>query len=198
MLVHGADAGRNAGEYAGKNGTRKLDGRAFRPLEEEAERPLVRQSRLKPAQVRRRVQEMAHKSLGPIREKEELTGFIAFLDGVSKDELPHLGTTSKSRIYNKEWLDAIELRNMVHLLKTSAVSALHRTESRGVHYREDCPYTDNDNWLQENIIKLNNGALVVSRRPVTITSLMPPKGKVPFLDMMKKMMQSRSDIGGHH
>ena len=198
MLVHGADAGRNAGEYAGKNRMRKLDARAFRPLREEAERPLIRQGRLKPAQVRRRVQEMAHKSLGPIRKKEELAGFIAFLDSVLKDELPHLATTSKSRIYNKEWLDAIELRNMVHLLKTSAVSALHRTESRGVHYREDCPYTDNDNWLQENIIKLNNGTLEVRRRPAAITTLTPPKGKIPYLDMIRKMMQTRSDIGGHH
>jgi succinate dehydrogenase / fumarate reductase flavoprotein subunit len=120
------------------------------------------------------------------------------LDSVLKDELPNLATTSKSRIYNKEWLDAIELRNMVHLLKTSAVSALHRTESRGVHYREDFPYTDNDNWLRENMVQFDAAAMKVSRRPVTRTSLTPPKGKVPFLDMMKRMMQSRSDIGGHH
>lgn len=198
MLVHGADAGRNAGEYARKNRMRKLDARAFRPLQEEVERPLTRQSRLKPAPVRRRVQEMAHKSLGPIRKEEELSGFIASLDSVLKDELPNLATTSKSRTYNKEWLDAIELKNMVHLLKTSAVSALHRTESRGVHYREDFPYTDNDNWLRENIVQFDAAAMKVSRRPVTVTSLTPPKGKVPFLDMMKRMMQSRSDIGGHH
>ncbi len=198
MLVHGADAGRNAGEYARENRMPELDARAFRPMQEEAERPLIRQSRLKPAQVRRRVQEMAHKSLGPIRKEEELSGFIAFLDSVLKDELPNLATTSKSRIYNKEWLDAIELRNMVHLLKTSAVSALHRTESRGVHYREDFPYTDNDNWLRENMVQFDAAAMKVSRRPVTVTSLTPPKGKVPFLDMMKRMMQSRSDIGGHH
>jgi succinate dehydrogenase / fumarate reductase flavoprotein subunit len=63
MLVHGADSGRNAGEYARKNRMPELDARAFRPLQEEAERPLIRQGRLKPAQVRRRVQEMAHKSL---------------------------------------------------------------------------------------------------------------------------------------
>jgi hypothetical protein len=26
----------------------------------------------------------------------------------------------------------------------------------------------------------------------------PPKGRLPFLDMMKKMMESRSDVGGCH
>ena len=148
--------------------------------------------------VRRKVQETAHKHLGPIRTQGELSEFIAFLDGVTRDELPNMATTSKSRIYNKEWIDAIELKNMVHLLKAAAISAISRTESRGVHYREDFPYTDNDKWVQENIVQFDEGAMKVSRRPATITSLMPPKGKVPFLEMMKKMMQSRSDIGGHH
>jgi len=159
---------------------------------------LLRKEGLKPMPVRRKVQESAHKHLGPIRTQGELSEFVAFLDRLTKDELPNLATTSKSRTYNKEWIDAIEIKNMVHLLKAAAASAISRTESRGVHYREDFPYTDNDNWLGENIVQFDAGAMKVSRRPVSITSLMPPKGKVPFLDMMKKMMQSRSDIGGHH
>ena len=63
-----------------------------------------------------------------------------------------------------------------------------------------CGSTDvnNDNWHKENIIRYENGALEVYRRPVTITSMTPPKGRVPYLDMLKKMMESRSDVGGHH
>ena len=198
MLVQGADAGRNAGEYAAQVPLPKGDARAFRNPQEDAERALRRKEGLKPMPVRRKVQQAAHKHLGPIRTQGELSEFIAYLDRVIRDELPNLATTSKSRTYNKEWIDTIELKNMIHLLKAAAVSALSRTESRGVHYREDFPYTDNDNWLRENIVQFDEGALKVSRGPVTITSLTPPKGKVPFLDMMKKMMQSRSDIGGHH
>jgi hypothetical protein len=87
---------------------------------------------------------------------------------------------------------------MVHLLKAAALSALNRTESRGVHYREDYPFSDNDNWLQESRVILEQGSWRVGWRPAVITALTPPKGKVPFLEMMKKMMQSRSEIGGHH
>ena len=198
MIVQGADAGRNAGEYAAQVPLPKADAQAFRKPQEDAERALRRKEGLKPMRVRRKVQEAAHRHLGPIRTEGELSEFIAALDRVIKDELPNLATTSKSPTYNKEWIDAIELKNMVHLLKAAAVSARSRTESRGVHYREDFPCTDNDNWIQENIVQFDAGALKVSRRSVTITSLTPPKGKVPFLDMMKKMMQSRSDIGGHH
>jgi hypothetical protein len=138
---------------------------------------------------------MAHKNLSPIRTQKELSAFLSFLDKTIQDDLPRLATASKRRVYNKEWVDAIELENMLHLLKCATISALHRAESRGVHFREDFPYTDNDNWLKENIIRYENGALEIYRRPVTITSMTPPKGRVPYLDMIKKMMESRSDVG---
>jgi succinate dehydrogenase/fumarate reductase flavoprotein subunit len=198
MLVQGADAGKKAGEYAGGMKEIPAGASAFQALREKAEAPLQRKEGLRPAPVRRRVQEMAHKSLSPIRNAEELLAFLGFLDRVSKKELPRLTTTSKSRIYNKEWIDALELGNMVHLLKAAAQSALFRTESRGVHYREEHPYADNDQWLKESIVKFQAGAFEVEARPVTVTALAPPPGKVPFLEMMKKMMQSRSEIGGHH
>lgn len=63
---------------------------------------------------------------------------------------------------------------------------------------EDYPYTDNDNWLQEIIAKFEEGIMKIFRRPATITTLTPPQGCVPFLEMMKKMTEARSDIGGHH
>ncbi len=198
MLVHGADAGQNAGAYAKKSGALALAVEAFKSLEEKAQVPLQKQEGLKVTEVRRRVQETAHKRLGPIRNEKELTEFIGFLETVQKKELPNLATASKSRLYNKEWIDAIELKNIVHLLMAAAKSALSRTESRGVHHREDYPFSDNDNWLQESRVKWDKGSFEVGRCAATITALTPPKGKIPFLDMMKKMMQSRSDIGGHH
>jgi succinate dehydrogenase/fumarate reductase flavoprotein subunit len=198
MLVHGADAGANAAQYAARVKVERAGVEAYRAMEEEAQRPLERRGGLRPAGVRRRVQEMAHRYLGPIRTERELLSFIEFLEGVEKGEIPYLSTVSKGRVYNKEWLDALELPRMVHLLKAAALSALARTESRGVHFREDYPETDNHYWLQENVVRYEGGALLVSKRPITVTSVTPPKGKWPFLEMMKKMMAARSDVGGHH
>jgi hypothetical protein len=47
-------------------------------------------------------------------------------------------------------------------------------------------------------VKFEGGTLRVSERPVTVTSITPPKGVMPFLDMLKRMMGAHSDIGGHH
>jgi succinate dehydrogenase/fumarate reductase flavoprotein subunit len=198
MLVHGADAGRNAAEYASGVQSSGSAAAALDALMEKAGSPLARKDGLRPAEVRRRVQETAHKHLGPIRNKEELQAFVRFLDDVQANDLPNLATTSKVRTYNKEWIDALELENMVQLLEVAAKAALLRTESRGVHYREDCPHTDNDNWLQESIAKRREGVLELTTRPCTFTTVTPPAGVTPYLDIVKKLMEAHSEIGGHH
>jgi succinate dehydrogenase / fumarate reductase flavoprotein subunit len=141
---------------------------------------------------------MAHKNLGPIRNHNELTSFLSFLEKVRRDNLSLLATDSKSRLYNKEWMDALELPNMVQLLTASAVSALKRTESRGVHFREDYPETDNQNWLKENIIRHTGEDMKLDGKQLTITSMTPPSGKTPWLTFIRRMMELHSDTGGKH
>jgi succinate dehydrogenase / fumarate reductase flavoprotein subunit len=141
---------------------------------------------------------MAQSHLSPIRTLSELDSLIQFLEEVKRDGLLHLATSSKSRIYNKEWFDALELPNMIHLLEAATRSALLRTESRGVHCREDYLHTDNDRWLCESIVTCVDGALEIGTRPPAFTSITPPKGVTPYLDMWKKMMEAHSPVGGHH
>jgi succinate dehydrogenase/fumarate reductase flavoprotein subunit len=198
MLVHGADAGTNAGDYAMSSTLLEPDQRQVDSLVDRAVAPLKKTDGPRPAQVRRRVQEAAHQMLGPIRNQTELESFLDLLKQTRQDDLPNLAPASTSRVYNKDWLDAIELANMVQLLEMAASSALARTESRGVHYREDHPHTDNDQWLKESVIQKSNGGFELSHRPLTVTSMMPPTGKTPYLQFVKQMMESRSDTGGKH
>jgi succinate dehydrogenase/fumarate reductase flavoprotein subunit len=198
MLVHGAEAGRNAAEYAQGARGPELDPEGLVEKQYKAEQPLKRKNGLRPAPVRRRVQEMAHKHLGPIRNDPELATFLQEIQRVKQEELPVLGTTAEGRSYNKEWLDALELEHILDLLEFATASAIQRTESRGVHFREDHPDTDNDNWIKESVIKRTDTGFEVTTRPVWTTSVTPAKGVTPYLDMIKKMMESHSDIGGHH
>ncbi|MFO7559413.1 MAG: FAD-binding protein [Desulfobacterales bacterium] len=198
MLVHGADAGKNAGNYAAHNNSIQLKKVDFDRFEETSDSALLRKKGIKPALLRRSVQEMAHKYLGPIRSHSELTSLLSFLEKVRKEKLPFLATDSKSRIYNKEWMDSMELPNMVQLLEASALSALKRTESRGVHFREDYPETDDQNWLRENIVRLAGEGMNLTGRQLTITSMTPPSGKKPWIDHIRQMMKSHSDTGGKH
>jgi succinate dehydrogenase/fumarate reductase flavoprotein subunit len=198
MLVQGADAGRNAAEYALRTGVPAPDAKRLAERQRRAEQPLERAGGLRPAPVRRKVQEMAQKYLGPIRTGDELLAFLAEIQQVKRAELPRLETTAKGRPYNKEWLDALEFENILELLEIATSSALQRTESRGVHFREDHPDTDNDGWLEESVVRRTDAGFDLTTRPVCTTSLTPPGGVTPYLDMIKKMMQSHSDVGGHH
>ena len=47
----------------------------------------------------------------------------------------------------------IELRNQLIIGRLVAESALRRRESRGVHYRTDCPKTDNRRWDKRIVVK---------------------------------------------
>ena len=120
------------------------------------------------------------------------------MEGIKTNELPHLAADSPSPIYNKDWLDALELSNLVLVLELAARSALARTESRGVHHREDYPVTDNDQWLKESKVRKSEGGLELTHGPVVTTSMTLPSGRAPYLDFIKRMMESRSDTGGKH
>ncbi len=198
ILVQGRDAGEHAAHYALTEGGAQPPIAGFEALEKKALLPLARNNEVRPAFLRRELQLRAQRHLGPIRNKNELEEFIIYLRGMKQNHLPHLGTASSGRVYNKEWIDCLELGDLVHLLEASARCALARTESRGVHFREDFPVCDNDRWLVESIVEYAEGDPKVCTRPVTATTMSPPGGKMPYLDMMKKMMQSHSDTGGMH
>ncbi len=198
MLVHGADAGRNAADFALAIKEAVPDPASLEQAVNSALAPLDANGTLNPGPVRRQVQKMAHKCLSPVRNHEELAGFIEFLKKVRKADLPNLKVTDKGRVYNKAWLDVLELKNMVHLLEAAAHSALARKESRGVHYREDFPHTDNEAWLKESIVKQIDDAMVIDHRPVTVTRTPLPTGVTPYLSELKHMMDGHSDITGGH
>lgn len=198
MLVEGTIAGQSAAEHARKVEMPEIDEKQVERLKEKVFSPLKREEGIKPASLKQKIQRMAHETLGPIRNREGIEGFIQFIEMVKKKELPRLYTTSKSRRYNREWIEALELENIMQVLEISAKSSLMRTESRGVHYRLDHPYTDNNNWLKEIIVKRVGDEIRVTTRPVTITKISPPSGVIPYMEMMKKMMEAHSQIGGHH
>lgn len=198
MLVAGAIAGWSAGEYVNATKTPEVDGGQVRELQERAMQPLGREGGVKPSDLRKRLQVTSQEKLGPIRNESELEEYLAFLDEIKRNDLPALYTSSKSRRYNKEWIEALDLASMIQVQELTARAALARTESRGVHYREDCPNTDNDQWLKELAIKLEGGEMQIGTRPVNITTMPPPKGVTPYLEFIHRMMKAHSDVGGHH
>jgi succinate dehydrogenase / fumarate reductase flavoprotein subunit len=80
-----------------------------------------------------------------------------------------------NREYNAGWHTALDLPNLLTVSEAVTRAGLERRESRGAHFREDCPEKV-DQFGQLNIIisKGPDGRMAVTRRPIPE---MPPELK---------------------
>ena len=103
--------------------------------------------------------------------EEALKTLGGMTDGVSE-----LGTEHKGKIYNREWMEALQLPNLIVYLQMVANAALTRTESRGAQYRLDHTKSDNEKWLKNIVVTRKNGKMDISTVPVVIKHIEPVEG----------------------
>ena len=77
-------------------------------------------------------------------------------------------------IYNQEWIECIQIENMLQCLEMVLGASRIRTESRGAAYRRDFPETNNRDWCKNIVIGNDAGRPTYEVRPVVVTSLTPP------------------------
>ena len=94
---------------------------------------------------------------------------LADLDG----ELARCGVPDGDRAFNLSWHDWLNLRNLVAVSRTIATAALAREDSRGAHFREDFPDTD-DLWQSTyTVVSQPEHELVLRREPVVFSRVKP-------------------------
>ncbi len=89
--------------------------------------------------------------------------------------LPNLATQSKGKVYNREWIAALENSALLKILEIITQASLFRKESRGAMYRQDYPQTDNKNWLKNIIATIKDGQLNLETRDVVTKLITLPK-----------------------
>jgi succinate dehydrogenase / fumarate reductase flavoprotein subunit len=85
----------------------------------------------------------------------------------------HVSVSDTGAIFNMEMMNVWELGNLLDLAELTTVSALARTESRGGHSREDYPNRDDQNWLKHSMIRVHDGKIDLTYKPVVITKFEP-------------------------
>ena len=165
LIVFGRRAGLHAALYA-KNfgGPLVVDGAQLDSIAQETLEPLTRSGTENPYAIQAELQATMHTLVGIIRTESEL-----------KEALKKIGTLKArakgvhvegGRTYNPGWHTALDLRSLLTVAECSAMAALERKESRGGHTREDHPYTD-DTWGKiNNVLRLRDGALTLTREPL--------------------------------
>ena len=101
------------------------------------------------------------------------------------NDLPNIGISDRSLIWNTDLIEALELDNMMSQAMVTMAGAEQRAESRGSHAREDFPDRDDDNWMKHTLAWINDdGKVSIDYRRVherTLTNdvaYIPPKERV--------------------
>ncbi|WP_353685069.1 succinate dehydrogenase flavoprotein subunit [Thermodesulfovibrio sp. 3907-1M] len=128
------------------------------------------------ASVRKDLQSVMMDKCSVFRTEEGLKTVIEEIQKL-KERYKEISITDKSKTFNTELLEAIELGHMLTLAEVIACSALQRTESRGAHCREDYPKRDDENWLKHTFAFQTDKGITFKFKPVKITRFKPEERK---------------------
>jgi succinate dehydrogenase / fumarate reductase flavoprotein subunit len=164
VSVHGANRlGANSvleallfGRHAGENMVKEIDaGIELRKASvSDADTMLEEMNRLKSSngmetvpKLREQLQIGMTADAGVFRTKESLERQIKLIDELLQ-KFKNIRIDDKSKTFNTDLQEAIELGHMLEFSKFIVVGGLNREESRGGHYREDFPTRDDVNFLK--------------------------------------------------
>ncbi|CCC81519.1 succinate dehydrogenase/fumarate reductase flavoprotein subunit [Thermoproteus tenax] len=119
-------------------------------------------------ELKGRLQDTMEQHFGPFRHESVMKEGIPKLLKI-KEDIAKVRIEDRSRVYNQNLKDALELDGMIEVALAIAYGALSRQESRGAHYRLDYPKRDDANWLKHTIAYLDGGQIRLTYAPVRIT-----------------------------
>ena len=122
--------------------------------------------------LRRRLMDLMWDDAGVIRTAGSLERALARL-GDLKAELLETGLADGDRVFNLTWHDWLNLRSLIEVSEAIARAALQREDSRGAHYREDCPDEGDLAASRFTVVRQSGDGLDVSAEPVNFTIVKP-------------------------
>lgn len=171
--LSGCIAGENAAQYA--NSIKDIGwGRAN--LDKQVEQAinnfvasLDRSNGIRPCQVIRKIQEiLVPWPVSFIRSEERLRKALTEILQIRKEDIPSMRAADLHELVEVQGAKSLGLMAELFLRV-----ALFRKESRGHHYREDYPYTDNRNWLKWVIVRHKDGMPEIRAEDVPTPYLRP-------------------------
>jgi fumarate reductase (CoM/CoB) subunit A len=167
--VFGQIAGENAAVYAKFNNLSDPDEEQISEEKERLRKLLDGRNKghIRPIEIMRLLQEIMYDKVGVLRTGDGLQEAISEISDL-KEKTKDMKIFSSVR-YNNEWIDALDITNMLHLGEIAARCALAREESRGAHYREDFPQQDDLHWRKHSLSWKEKGALRIAHCEVVAT-----------------------------
>ncbi len=127
----------------------------------------------RPKAIREALAEAMYENAGIFRTAEKLEACKATIDELRERYAGGIVVQDKSRTFNNDLTQAIELGSMLEMADCLVTGAVARTESRGAHSRLDYPERDDEHWLRHTMTWYDEGGVRLDYKPVTITEHEP-------------------------
>jgi fumarate reductase flavoprotein subunit len=176
LLVFGATAGRNAGEWAREHP--EIASESLQKQADDEQRRIARQfinnqdGNERIFTIRRELQSSMESGCGIYRNEGTLRDTAQKVAEL-KERFKHVRLDDHSLSFNTELITALELEFMIDIADAVAHAALRRTESRGSHQRTDFPQRDDAQFLKHSLAYRNGHAPRIEHRDVVITKWAP-------------------------
>jgi succinate dehydrogenase / fumarate reductase flavoprotein subunit len=172
LLVFGRRSGMAMKKDLPTKGLPSLSADPMRPVEERITERLNRQGEERVDRLRRKLQSLMMDVGSVFRNEKGLKKGLEEIRSL-KESCQNVEVVTKAKPFNYELMEAIELDHLLDLSEVILLSALHRKESRGAHFREDFPGRADGYYLKHTLIFQNPKGPVVKYKPVKITRFQP-------------------------
>ncbi len=118
------------------------------------------------ADIRKELQSTMFMNAGVYRSPDKLEQELGVIQDL-RDRFERISLDDKSRRYNTEIIETLELAHMLEFSECIVAGALARQESRGAHARRDFPKRDDANWMKHTLAyREANGRPRLDYKPV--------------------------------
>lgn len=172
--VWGPRAGVYASEYAVETKGAAIDPNQVAAIKARIFAPLERRSGSDAIAMRKRAQDVAWECIGVVREEKGLWKGLEEIREI-RSEAAEVCVSNKTRRYNHEWIESMQLDNMLDVMEMVAEASLVRKESRGALFRRDFPKTDNISWVKSIVLQKREDGIAVSVDNVKLDKYQPTR-----------------------
>ncbi len=176
-LVFGRVAGERAADYALKKEFRHVKSESFKKEEKKIFDDFLKKSGDEnPYEIKKELTKVMDDNFWIFRNGEDMKEGVKKIREL-KERYKNVEIVDKSRRFNTDLINTMEIGFMLDVAEVVAIGALMRKESRGSHYRLDYPERDDKNWLKHTLVYYNENGPIVKYIPVKITKWMPVERK---------------------
>lgn len=175
-VVFGRRVGSSASTYAEDNGLEDWVDKALSDISFDIAKILDRTEGESYPKIRSELQLMMNSHAGVYRDSEKLAEakkMIAELKG----RYENVYVQDKSKVFNTDLLEALEVGNLLDLAAAIVEGALARQECRGAHWRIDHPGRNDKKWMKHTVASKTDKGLKLHYSDVSFTKYEPTERK---------------------